>query len=86
MVPMTMLICVTPPAITPGMPSRDQAAHAVGHARPAQLQPDVVAPQAVHQQPELQDAGDEHAPRLHDAGHRLVAVAERHADERRQPS
>ena len=62
----------------------DEPAHAFGHARPAQLEPDVVAPQSVDEQPELQDAGREHAPGLDDAGHRIVLQSQHHGDDGRR--
>ena len=55
-----------------GHAETDEAAHALRHARTAQLQPDIVAAQTVDQQPQLQDPGGEHAPGLDDAGRGIV--------------
>ncbi len=74
--PIMMLICVTPPATTPGMPSvMSRRTPSVMRGR-MQPEPEIVAPQAVDEQPELQQASDEHADRLHHAALGLVVIAE----------
>ena len=50
------------------------------------LSAQAVAAHAVDEQPQLQDAGREHAPRLHDAGERLVPQAQAQGDEASPPS
>ena len=61
----------------------DQAAHALRHARPPQPDAQIVAAHAVDEQPQLREARREYAPRLDDAGERLVPQAQAQGDQGR---
>ena len=70
-VPIAMLICVTPPAMTPGMPSATSFCMSGVQRGRRSFKRQAVAAQAPHQQRQLQEAGNEHAPGLNDAGRRI---------------
>ena len=76
MVPITMLSCVTPPAMMPGMPSvtRRRMPSVIRGRRSFSEKSLRLTPSSSSQK--LQNAGDEDAQRLHDAAIGIVVIAE----------